>query len=87
MEAVRKEIESNVRAYHTRIQEDDDAPRTLLMSKVMLTAEWDRKISEMEIPELLRFIHPDDRSRLANKAIEAGILTKKEGKEFIRFVR
>lgn len=87
MKSVRKEIEGNVRAYHTRIENDDDAPRTRTMPKDMLTAEWDRKISEMGIVELLRFAHPDDRSRLASKAMEEGLLTKEEAKEFIRFVR
>ncbi len=87
MKSVRKEIEGNVRVYHTRIENDDDAPKTRTMSKDMLTAEWVRKISEMSMVELLRFAHPDDRSHLASKALEEGLLTKEEAKEFIRFVR
>jgi len=87
MKSVRKEIEGNVRAYHTRIEEDDKAPKTRTMSKTMLTAEWGRKISQMSVVELLRFAHPDDRSRLASKAVEEELLTKEEAKEFIRFVR
>lgn len=87
MKSVRKEIEGNVRVYHTRIENDDDAPKTRTMSKDMLEAEWHRKISEISVVELLRFAHPDDRSRLASKAMEEGLLTKEEAKEFIRFVR
>lgn len=87
MASVRKEIESNVLTYHSRIEEDDKAPRTRTMTKDMLEAEWHRKISEIGMAELLRFAHPDDRSRLANKALEEGLLTREEAKEFIRFVR
>lgn len=71
MASVRNEIERNVHAYHNGQNSD----------------LWNQKISNMEIVELLRHAHPDERSRLADKAIEAGLLTKEEGREFIRFVR
>lgn len=87
MTSVRSEIERNVWAYHGRINNDDDAPKTRIMPKAELDAEWNKRISEMPIIELLRYAHPDERSRLADKAIEAGLLTKEEGREFIRFVR
>lgn len=86
MASVRKAIESNVLAYHSRIEEDDKAPRTRTMTKDMLEAEWNRKISEMDIIELIRFAHPEDRGNFARKALEEGLITKDQAREFVKFV-
>jgi len=86
MKSVRSEIENNVRMHHISMPDDDEKPKRE-MKKAELQMAWEERIQTMPLPELLRFAHPDDRSRLASKAIEEGILTKEEGKEFIRFVR
>ena len=44
------------------------------------------KVAEMDLVELLRWCHPDERSRLAYSAMKEGILTKEEAKEFTKVV-
>jgi hypothetical protein len=84
MTSVRKEIERNVRAYHNTIP---DFVKDRLLSKEQLQSLWDKKISEMPIIELLRYVHPNDRSELANKALKEELITKGEAAEFIKFLK
>ncbi len=86
MASVRKAIESNVLAYHSRINENDEAPKTRALTKAQLETEWNRKISEMDIIELIRFAHPEDRGNFARKALEEGLITKDQAREFVKFV-
>lgn len=85
MTSVRKEIERNIRAYHGRINENEDAGNREL-TKEQLQIEWDRKIAEMDIMELIRYAHPEDRGNFARKAMAEELITKEQAKEFIRFV-
>jgi len=84
MKSVRKQIESNVRAYHGSIP--DEVPGRQL-SKQQLQDLWNEKIVTMEIVELLRYAHPSDRAELAYKAMEEGLITKAEASEFTKTVR
>jgi hypothetical protein len=44
------------------------------------------KIAEMGLVELLRWAHPDERSRFAFTAMKEGILAKEDAKEFTKVV-
>lgn len=44
------------------------------------------KIAEMDLVELLRWAHPDERSRFAFTALKEGDLTKEEAREFTKVV-
>jgi len=44
------------------------------------------KVAEMDLVELLRWAHPDERSRLAYSAMKEGILPTADAKEFTKVV-
>ena len=49
-----------------------------------LTREW---MSEQDIVILLRYAHPDERSRLAVKLVESGELSNAKAGEFVKYYR
>jgi hypothetical protein len=80
---IRREAEGNVRAYHTGIASNRNRANSEL-SDSQLRLEWINKIRSMDDVTLLRFVHIDDRSRLAISMMKEGMITRSQAREFAK---